>query len=226
MRPDETIRSLDELIGSRSILAHPFYLAWQRGDLSRAQLATYATSYYPHVAAFPGYLERARDRATNPFVRAELGNNLADELGNPAAHNELWLDFAEEFGVDRTALATAQPRPATADMIDTFNARTSGDTAGAIAALYAYESQQPEVSAQKLVGLRERYGVTSARALAYFEVHAEADVHHSAGERQAITHCLVDGASPEAVLESAKEALDAYWGLLDGICDQARIARC
>jgi pyrroloquinoline-quinone synthase len=226
MRPDETIRSLDEMIQSRSILAHPFYVAWQRGELTRDQLATYASFYYPHVAAFPGYIERARSRAADPLVRAELDDNLADEIGNPAPHNELWLDFAEEFGVNRDALAAQCPRPAAAAVVDTFNARTSGDTAGAIAALYAYESQQPEVARQKLAGLRERYGVTEARSLAYFEVHAQSDVRHSQGERQAIARCLADGASHESVLQSAGEALDAYWGLLDGICEEAGIRSC
>jgi pyrroloquinoline-quinone synthase len=226
MRPDETIRCLDEMIQSRSIRAHPFYIAWQHGELTRDQLATYASFYYPHVAAFPGYLERARSRAANPLVRAELDENLADEIGNPTPHNELWLDFAEGFGVNREALAAERPRPAATAIVDTFNARTSGDTAGAIAALYAYESQQPEVAQQKLAGLRERYGVAEARSLAYFEVHAQSDVRHSQGERQAIERCLADGASHESVLQSAGEALDAYWGLLDGICEEAGIKSC
>lgn len=226
MRPDDTIRCLDEMIQSRSILAHPFYVAWQRGELTREQLATYASFYYPHVAAFPGYLERARNRAANPRVRAELEDNLADELANPAPHDELWLDFAAEFGVDRVALADAQPRPVAAAVVETFNARTSGETAGALAALYAYESQQPEVATQKVAGLRERYGVTDAKSLAYFEVHAQSDVRHSEGERQSIMRCLADGATQESVLESASEALDAYWGLLDGICEEADIKSC
>ncbi len=224
MRSNETIRCLDELIQSRSILTHPFYVAWQRGELTRAQLATYASVYYPHVAAFPGYLARAQSRATNPLVRAELANNLADELGNPAPHSELWLDFAEELGADRTTVSSAQPRPAAAAIVTTFNARAQGGSAGAIAALYAYESQQPEVSKQKLAGLREHYEVTSPKALAYFEVHAESDVHHSEGERTAIMRCLADGGSQEEVLDSAGQALDAYWGLLDGICEEAGIS--
>jgi pyrroloquinoline-quinone synthase len=226
MRPDETIRCLDELIRSRSILTHPFYVAWQRGELTRSQLAGYASFYYPHVAAFPGYLERARDRAADPIVRSELEDNLADELANPAPHNELWLDFAEEFGVDRDALAGKHPHPAAEAIVATFNARTSGDTAGAIAALYAYESQQPPVATQKLAGLRERYGVTDPKSLAYFEVHAESDVRHSDGERQSIMRCLADGASHERVLESASDALDAYWKLLDGICEEQNIRSC
>lgn len=223
MRPDETIRCLDELVQSRSILAHPFYLAWQRGELTRAQLVTYATVYYPHVAAFPGYLERAIRGATDPVIRAELAGNLDDELSSPAAHSELWLDFAEEVGADRATVASADASVATARTVEAFRAVAAGDTASAVAALYAYESQQPEVAAQKIAGLREHYGVTSPRALAYFEVHAEADIRHSEGERDAIMECLAEGASHERVLESAGRALDAYWGLLDGICVEAGI---
>jgi pyrroloquinoline-quinone synthase len=223
MRPDETIRCLDELIQSRTILAHPFYRAWQNGELTREQLAAYATVYYPHVAAFPGYLERAISRAADPVIRAELADNLADELGNPAAHGELWLDFAEEVGADRAAVAAAAPHPAAACTVEAFNTQAVGDSAGAIAALYAYESQQPEVAKQKLAGLRDLYAVTAPRALAYFEVHAEADVRHSAGERSAMVRCLEAGASHESVVESARTALDAYWGLLDGICAEAGI---
>jgi pyrroloquinoline-quinone synthase len=223
MRPDETIRCLDELVQSRFILAHPFYQAWQRGELTKAQLATYATVYYPHVAAFPGYLERTLRGATSSSIRAEIASNLEDELSNPAAHSELWLDFAEEIGANRTAVATADPSAAAVTTVETFRTAAAADTAGALAALYAYESQQPQVAAQKIAGLREHYGVTSPRALAYFEVHAEADIHHSEGERNAIMTCLAEGASHERVLESAGRALDAYWGLLDGVCVQAGI---
>jgi len=35
--------------------------------------------------------------------------------------------------------------------------------------------------------------------------------------------CLMIGASPEVMLDSARQALDAYWGLLDGVCTDASI---
>src|SRR5438094_785216 len=64
MRTEETLRALDDLIHARSILQHPFYRAWQRGELTPDQLATYSRVYYPHVAAFTAYLEhRASERA-------------------------------------------------------------------------------------------------------------------------------------------------------------------
>ena len=96
-------------------------------------------------------------------------------------------------------------------------------SAQALAALYAYESQQPEVSRLKSDGLQELYGVDDPNTLAYFEVHAETDIKHRQGERGALEGCLENGASAEEVFASAEQALDAYWGLLDGICAEADI---
>ena len=221
MKPQETLDYLDQLIQSRSILNHPFYTAWQRGELTREQLASYAEVYYPHVAAFPGYLRSAIDSSSDPIVCLELERNLADEIANPKPHPELWLDFAQGMGLVAERVANARQRPAAANIVKTFERLSQGESAGALAALYAYESQQPEVSRQKIAGLCQHYGVDSPETLAYFEVHAEADIQHREGERQAMLQCLATGASPEVVLDSARQALDAYWGLLDGVCEEA-----
>lgn len=223
MNPRDTVRRLDQLIQSRSILRHPFYVAWQRGELTRDQLATYATAYYPHVAAFPRYLTAAANAAEDPRVRAELEHNLADELSHPKPHPELWLDFAAGLGLDRDTVTTAAPRPPAENIVATFDHLARSGTARALAALYAYESQQPEVSREKAIGLRRHYGVDDPTALAYFAVHTETDIHHRDGERRALSRCLAAGAAPDAVLDAAREALDAYWGLLDGICEDAAI---
>jgi pyrroloquinoline-quinone synthase len=220
MSPQDALQVLDQLIQSRSILNHPFYLAWQRGELSRQQLAVYAQIYYPHVAAFPGYLEIAIEQTDDARIRSELEQNLLDEHTNPAPHRDLWLDFAAGLGLDREEVASAVARPATQDIVNTFQRLSQEGTAQALAALYAYESQQPEVSRQKSDGLRQFYGVDDPETLAYFEVHAETDIAHRLGERLALQRCLESGASPQAVLDSASQALDAYWALLDGVCNE------
>jgi pyrroloquinoline-quinone synthase len=223
MKCVQVLDRLDGLVDSRSILGHPFYVAWHRGELSRAQLATYARVYYPHVAAFPGHLEEALGRATEPAVRDELARNLADELGRPAPHPELWLDFAEELGLDRDQVVADPPHPAAERMINTLRSRASGSTAGALAALYAYESQQPEVSDTKMEGLERYYDVSSQKGLAYFAVHATLDREHREGEREALGCCLDQGADVDEVLGAAEDALAAYWQLLDGVCEEAGV---
>ncbi|HXO22129.1 MAG TPA: iron-containing redox enzyme family protein, partial [Thermoanaerobaculia bacterium] len=137
--------------------------------------------------------------------------------GEPRPHAELWLDFAAAAGADPAAVQVAPPAPAAADTVATFDRLCGDSTAAALAALYAYESQQPEVSARKAAGLREHYGIDGAEALSYFTVHSEADLRHREGERRALAACLDAGASAEKVLTAADSALTAYWGLLDGV---------
>lgn len=223
MDPAQLLYRLDGMIRSHSILCHPFYLAWERGELSRGQLATYARVYYPHVAAFPGHLQTAMQRTVDPQVRDELSRNLTDERTEPASHHELWLDFAEAMGEDRSVVAAVSPHPAAADMIANFRRLAERDTASALAAFYAYESQQPEVSLRKMEGLRKHYGVSEEKGLAYFEVHARMDREHRQGERAALGRCLDAGATAASVLGAADDALRAYWALLDGICAEGGI---
>ena len=218
MKFPHILQRLDDIIQSRSILLHPFYVAWQRGELTRDQLAKYATIYYPHVASFPHYLQSAINRTDDAFVREELQHNLTDEISHPKPHDELWLDFAEEFGLQRSYVITAPTHLATQNIIKTFERLAGTSDISALTALYAYESQQPEVSRQKADGLRQFYGVNNPKTLAYFEVHAETDIRHSEDERNAIDHCLSTGASPKEIFSTANEALEVYWGLLDGIC--------
>ena len=218
MNRSDVLQALDELVSERSILNHPFYVAWERGELTRPQLATYASVYYPHVHAFPRYLESAIAAADDSETRAELTRNLTDELTHPKPHHELWLDFAEALGLDRLHVASSPPHSSATAMMETFERLTSEDVTSGVTALYAYESQQPEVSDRKMVGLRKFYGVDSAKGLAYFDVHASADLHHRQGERDALSRCLDAGDSAERILSTATDALDAYWGLLDGVC--------
>ena len=208
---------LDARIAAGSILGHPFYRRWNAGALTRQDLATYARVYFPHVAAFPEYLEAAAERAEQPEVRTELLQNLREERTEPEAHAELWLRFAAAVGADPAAVRAATPADAARRTVNEFRRLCGGTTAAALAALYAYESQQPEVSGQKLAGLREHYGITDEEALAYFSVHAEADQRHRAGERRALALCLEAGDCAHEVIAAGQAALGAYWGLLDGV---------
>lgn len=113
-----------------------------------------------------------------------IGGNLAEELDAAAPHPVLWRHFAESLGVSDAALDRSRPLPGVAALLDTYDeAASQSSVAQAVGCFYAYEAQVPEISTQKIAGLRRYYGITDSRALEYFAVHEEADLRHRAAWR-------------------------------------------
>src|SRR3954471_15763951 len=138
--------AIDRQIAAKHLLTHPFYLAWTRGELSRAALANYARQYYHHVAAFPTYLSAVHAKCDAQPTRRPLLDNLMDEEAGSPNHPELWLQFAECLGVSKEDAQSAEKWEETRNLVATFRAvGAEGKPAEGLAALYAYESQIPSV---------------------------------------------------------------------------------
>ncbi len=211
------ITAIDDHIARRKLLLHPFYQRWTAGTLSREALADYATQYYHHVAAFPTYLSAVHANTPEMETRRQILANLVDEEAGSPNHPELWLRFAEGVGVRREDAQHAALWQETRNLIETFRSVCrDGSTAQGLAALYAYESQIPAVAESKIDGLRKHYGINSPRALAYFEVHIQADQEHSRVERDMLA-CYVNETNATAVMQSVEEVLEALWEMLSGV---------
>ncbi|MGI4789888.1 MAG: CADD family putative folate metabolism protein [Janthinobacterium lividum] len=214
---------IDRQVADRSVLAHPFYQAWQRGELTQAALADYAGQYYHHVAAFPQYLSALHSHTADAGTRRAVLQNLIDEEAGDPNHPELWLQFAEGIGSARADVLAAPATPETLVLVDTFQRLCrNGSVAAGLAALYSYESQIPEVAKTKIAGLETHYGIHDDETLAYFRVHQEADVEHAAVERGLLVRHLNDADSQDAGAAS-QQALDAVWNLLSGVCQRHAI---
>ncbi len=219
MKNGALLAALDHKIEEFHLLKHPFYRAWTAGRLDRESLALYAAQYYRHVKAFPGYLRDLAARSESD-LRGIVNENLAEELDPAGPHPALWRRFATALGVTANTLDSAHALPGIANLVATYDELANHATpAEAVAALYAYESQVPEIAAQKREGLARFYRISEQRAVAYFAVHEEADVRHRAAWRAWLA------AQPEAdsgkVLAAAERALKALWGALDAVYPQA-----
>jgi pyrroloquinoline-quinone synthase len=215
MPPRTIADEVDALIEERSMLKHPFYQAWQRGELSLDTLRTYAGQYYKHVLAFPQYVSGAHANCPDQAARQELLENLIEEERGDENHPELWLRFADALGVDRSALIDTDALPETDALVDTFRDVTKdGSFAEAATALYCYESQVPEVAKTKIAGLKEFYGVDDERGLQFFTVHIDADEWHAEVGRNFVEQ--YGAGDPETVRATARRCVDALWGFLDG----------
>jgi len=211
------IHTIDRQIDARKILLHPFYQRWTSGELSREALADYAKQYYHHVAAFPTYLSSVHANTEDGETRRQILANLVDEeAGNPN-HPELWLRFAEGVGVERDDVKRTDLWAETRQLIGTFRSICrDGSTAEGVAALYAYESQIPAVAESKIEGLKKHYGIASQRALAYFDVHIQADREHAAVEQKLLER-YVDSGNAVAVGKAVGRILEALWEMLSGV---------
>ena len=211
---------LDQIIKERHLLNHPFYQAWNEGKLSREALKEYSKEYYKQVHAFPTYVSATHASCDDIPIRQMLLENLVEEEQGADNHPELWLRFAESLGASKEEVRNHSALPKTKQSVRILKQLAqSENTEIGMAALYAYESQIPEVSTTKIDGLKKFYGIEDDRSLSFFSVHEEADVIHSAMTRDAMVK-LCDTPEKEArALEAAEEAADALNLLLDGVVE-------
>lgn len=211
-------QQMDEAIAKHAMLSHPFYRLWNEGKLELATLREYAKQYYAHVKAFPTYVSAVHSRCDDLKVRQLLLENLIEEERGENNHPELWLRFAEGVGVSREDVKTSELLPSTIDSVNRLKALTqSEDYRRGVAALYAYESQIPEVARTKRTGLGEYYGIKDAKTVSFFSVHEAADEWHRQVELEVLTDACDSDADREDTIAAAGEASKALWDFLTGV---------
>ncbi len=188
------IERIDEVRARWNVLDHPFYLRWERGDLSRDDLAYYAGEYRHAVVALAD--------------AAAVGGD-AEHAAEEAAHIDLWDDFAR-------ALEAPLDREASSETRECATAWRPEDSLEARAVLYAVESGQPAISQTKLTGLVDHYGFTAgSKSTEYFELHSARDHEHAAASAEVLREAKPEDA--DRLVAAAEGALRGNWRLLDGV---------
>jgi pyrroloquinoline-quinone synthase len=202
-------------LAPKHLLKHPFYQEWTCGHLTMDQLRTYARQYFQHVKEFPRFVSATHSNCGDIKARQILLENLNDEERGDNNHPELWLRFAEGIGETRDHVENEKTFAATQKLIDTFMRLGKSSYEEGLGALFAYESQIPEIAASKIDGLKKFYGIHDERTLSFFEVHLQADVWHS----QAVAGLMnqLDDVKREKAKRAAKEIADCLWDLLSGV---------
>ncbi|MDB6081793.1 MAG: Coenzyme synthesis protein family protein, partial [Chlamydiia bacterium] len=210
------LQDLDALIQSKHLLQHPFYKAWSKGELSLDCLKDYAKEYYHHVQAFPTYISALHSHTENPLTRQVLLKNLIEEEAGSPNHPDLWKNFALSLGVTQEELVAHTPNSEIKSLITLFRRVCSqASVAEGIAALYAYESQIPEICISKIAGLKTHYGMNHPQDWEYFKVHIAADTEHAKEERE-LLKSYVSPNNEKEILTAARQILDALWNFLSG----------
>ncbi|MCH9754207.1 MAG: CADD family putative folate metabolism protein [Alphaproteobacteria bacterium] len=198
-----------------NLLNHPFYKSWNEGVLEKETIKDYAKQYYHHVKAFPRYISSAHSICEDIEKRKILLENLNDEENNGTDHPTLWKNFALGTGNDEKSLDGSSIDSYTKNLIDTFFKNCRSSYAEALASIYTYEHQVPEIARTKIEGLEKHYGVTDKKSLEFFHVHEKADIWHRE-QCESLLDQLTEEEQKKA-LASAKETAKALWGFLSGV---------
>ena len=214
MNLNELNNRLDQL----HLLNHPFYVAWERGELTQEILQDYAEQYYQHIKAFPRYISATHSMCEDIEKRKILLDNLSDEEDLNKDHPMLWKQFALAAGADESSLDLVKQEYFTSDLIENFFRLSHSSYAEGLGALYAYERQVPEIAETKIKGLIDHYNISTDQGLEYFVVHKDADVLH----REQSEKLMLQLNEEEQVLaeEAALSTGHMLWNFLSGLCDK------
>ncbi|MEM9704551.1 MAG: CADD family putative folate metabolism protein [Pseudomonadota bacterium] len=220
---NSTSRRADSAINAKRMLDHPYYKDWVAGRLDIETLQDYARQYFHHVEAFPRAVSQAHCLCDDAEGRRMLAENLAEEEGvadGKTDHPTLWLEFAEGLGACSDSVREATVRPETQQLIKAFRDLSSKSFASALGALYAYESQIPDIARTKIDGLKTQYKIDDPRTLKFFTVHEAADEEHAEVCRDLMDRLEADEAAD--AVDAAGALANALWVFLDGVDNERR----
>ena len=212
------IDKIDDLINRHHLLNHSFYKAWNAGELPKETIREYAAQYFQHVSMFPRYLSSVHSNCDQIKTRQLLLENLNEEEKGKENHPELWMRFAEGMGNTRDIVNETNPIKETKELVETFTKLSKSEKYHVgLAALYCYESMQPEISETKKDGLQKFYGIKDEDTLKFFTVHMHADKWHRKVVRNIIKKVANSKSKHEEITNSVETALGALNNFLTGM---------
>ena len=212
------IDKIDDLIKTHHLLNHSFYKAWNAGELRKETIREYAAQYFQHVSMFPRYLSSIHSNCDQIKTRQLLLENLNEEEKGKENHPELWMRFAEGMGNTRDIVNETNPIKETKELVEIFTKLSKSEKYHVgLAALYCYESMQPEISETKKDGLQKFYGIKDEDTLKFFTVHMHADKWHRKVVRNIIKKVAHSKSKHEEVTNSVETALRALNNFLTGM---------
>ena len=206
MSPPDINSVVAAALDGKRLLDHPFYRRWEAGEVTLGELADYASQYRHFESYLPRFLGELADSLPEGAERDLVAVNLADELGDPVPHIELFEHFAQAVGAPE-----ADPSPAMSSLLGVHEHLLEQGALHALAGFLAYECQAAEVAKAKADGLRTHYDLGDG-GVSFWSHHAEVDARHAEWAREALAGLT---SAPEAFKPSIRTAADAWWSFLD-----------
>lgn len=207
------VDQIEHEVERESLLNHPFYQMWSKGELSLTQLSGYAKEYFQLVKVVPEMVRAVSLKSVDSQTKQLLEQHIREE----EEHIELWRRFASALNIEKAELedyaGSTMTQEAVSSLVNLIKTSTFEEAASV---MYSYEWEIPKISKSKLDGLLKFYRMTSKDATVYFETHMEADVRHAATWRSLITGSCDNCGDP---LEAAARSIAAQNKLLDSVME-------
>jgi pyrroloquinoline-quinone synthase len=199
--------AIDASISGLRLLDHPYYRAWQNGELRQLDLQDYAEQYRHFEGCLPELLSDVAAQMGQGDPRRRVESNLADEMTNPRPHLEMFDDFLKAVGAFDQVSATQ----ATSDLVKLYKDAAKRGPIPFLAVVAAYEVQGAEIAATKATALSLHYDLGQV-GTDFWAVHATVERQHSAWTVEALE--ALNPPSGE-VGRWAKRSARAWWEFLD-----------
>ena len=194
-------------VSGARLLDHPYYRAWQDGELTLEDLKEYAGQYRHFERNLPEVLADAATQMDRGEARRLVEANLDDELTNPRPHVELFDDFSRAVG----AGDEVEPSAAMAGLVGLYRDAVKEGPAALLAVVGAYETQAADIAATKAAALECHYGIDGI-GTSFWSVHSVIEGQHSAWTAEALESI---GASEGEVGDWSRRSAEAWWRFLD-----------
>ena len=209
-------KELASAVNARHSRLNPFTEKWVKGELTRAQLGSWASQHYQYVSQFPRWCATVYGGCPYPDARDFLLENIVEEESG-TKHVDLLIRFAEACGVSGAEVERTTQLPSTRGLTAwCFEMSRAPFYAAAAGLLVGLESQVPGIYQRNLPPLKTHYGFTD-HEVEFFAIHIEADEVH--GERgYEIVEKYAD--TPEkraAAVQAVREATEMRWQYMTGL---------
>jgi len=214
------VLNIDQEIERQSLLKHPFYQLWTRGELDINHLQGYSKEYFQLVKSIPrlvgNIIFNSSVSDSTYYANRAFTTLLISSMQEESDHIEPWMDFASSLGTPRTELLKFQGSDETNRAIEMIGNLTKQSVSRGAAAMYAYEKELPKISNTKIEGLQKYYGLADKKSLNYFEIHREIDIKHAAIWREAL-ESIDSNIEQEQTFAAARTSLKCLNTILDEV---------
>lgn len=212
----EMFTAIKHAVEKQHLLKHPFYQAWQKGELTQDEMVRYFHQYTYFEAMFPMLMSRIHQNIDDRDIRKQIVAALSKEEGPDGDHIAEFIEILKQFGIDGNNLNA--PTEETEKLLATMRslASTVKPELG-VTVMVVYKWQIPDIAVTKKKGLMEFYNVPE-ESLLFYETHAGLDWSW---------HDMLDTLAQKnrgLIPVAAEDVCTSMWEFLDGVTPQRLVS--